>query len=358
MENQRIRSLDGLRGIFAAIVMCGHFYLIEMPTGAPRFQNVALAVQFFFILSGVALCCGFERKFASGQLSVMGFARQRLARLYPMHLLSMLLAGIFISRVYGAFPTGGNIALDTAANLTLLQAMGVIPGWSWNVVSWSISTEFWVGLILLPIAIKRLSGSIAIALATAGYAAIFLTVYTFERPFPRIIPGVTSAALGTAAGLLAGVAVYRLLARQSRTTPRPVTPWAFACELATFSLILATIYAGSRGYIEVIALVCMPPLIYLAASSETWFSRALASRPLNWLGGISYSLYLIHIPLLGALKLSGIDSLPSIYARFVIFSAVCLLGAHVCFKFVEAPLYRRLRGTTAQHMRLQGTVSD
>lgn len=343
MDKHRIRSLDGLRGIFAAVVMGGHFFLIEVKSPGDQFTNIALAVQFFFILSGVALCFGTQHKFSIGQLSIWGFARQRLARLYPMHLLSMVAAGLFISQIYGTIPTGGNMTLDTGANLLLLQAMGVIPGWSWNVVSWSISTEFWIGILMLPIAIKHLSARVALTLSVSGYAAIFLTAHTFVRPFFRLAPGLTLAAVSTASGMLMGIAIYRMLARRPKDDRGRITLLTGAAEVALLTLVVAVIYDAPRGYAEIVGLVCMPPLIYLSASSNSWFARILACRPLNWLGAISYSLYLFHIPILGALKLARIDTIDNMWLRFSVFSAVVLGASHLLYKCIEDPLYQHFR---------------
>ncbi|OWT69200.1 MULTISPECIES: acyltransferase [unclassified Achromobacter] len=341
MENQRIRSLDGLRGIFAAVVMCGHFFLIYYPYGPGYFLNLALAVQFFFILSGVALGCGLGNRMISGELPFWAFARQRFARLYPMHLLSMAAAGLFIGKIYGSIPSSGNFVFDTVANLLLLQAVS----FSWNVVSWSISTEFWIGLLILPFAIRRLSGMAALALSIGAYAATFLVVGTFERPFYPIAPHINSAALSTAAGLLAGVAVYRLLSASPAGINTRWRSWTPAIEGFLLVVILVTIIWGSRGYQEIIALSCMPILIYLCATSGSAVATALSSKPMNWLGSVSYSLYLIHLPLLGALKMTGLDRIP-FWPRFALFCAVALVVSQLLARYIEVPLYRRLRGST------------
>ncbi|MFC4275103.1 acyltransferase family protein [Achromobacter aloeverae] len=341
MESGRIKSLDGLRGIFAVCVLSGHFFLVERRPDPTYFQNLALAVQFFFILSGVALCHGMSRHIVSGQFSLRAFARQRLARLYPMHLLSMGIAGIFLPPIFfGAIPTSGNLLKEALANFLLLQAMGPIEGRSWNVVSWSISTEFWVGLIVLPLAMKRLRGPLALALAVACYALIFMVNHTVSLPFERTAPGVTLAALSTGAGLLAGVGTFQLLAAARGCPGR----WAPVIEPVLLGLILVIIWRGARGYQEAIALACMPVLIYLNASSATWLTRVLGSRTFTWLGQISFSVYLVHMSVHGALRMAGLDGALPMAATYLIYLISSLGLASILFRYVEAPLYAKLRG--------------
>lgn len=341
----RIGSLDGLRGIFALTVMVGHFALFQSHFQSDLFKNVALCVQFFFILSGFALSYGFMERMGSGTVSFRSFAWQRLVRLYPMHIVSMVAAGFFMPVLMQTVSPSGTLATDTILNLLLLQCVGIVRNWSWNIASWSISTEFWVGLAVLPIAFKMLSARASFALSIAGYALLLFTLGTVRTQYNNVVPGLSSAVVSTASGLLMGTALFRW-ARSKAFHVSLGASSRLAVGVIEASLLAAVIYIASlaiHGDIEFFCIAMMPFIIFSVATSQSWFASLLGSKPFLWLGHISYSLYLLHIPILGALTLAGLNDIDSMALRFVIFAAAVAACSQLAYRFVEMPLYARLR---------------
>ena len=87
----RLDHLDGLRGLAALSVMIGHIRWPSAIAGLPPFHNISLWVDFFFVLSGFVIAHAYFEKISSG-LSVATFMGRRLARLYPLHLITLLAA--------------------------------------------------------------------------------------------------------------------------------------------------------------------------------------------------------------------------------------------------------------------------
>lgn len=336
------KSLDGLRGIFALVVMIGHFCLFQSHFQADTFKNVALCVQFFFILSGFALSFGFLDKFRFGSVTLGSFGWQRFVRLYPMHIVSMV---FFVPSLMGTLTGSGNLAWDTVLNLFLLQCIGLTHSWSWNLASWSISTEFWVGLAVLPIACKMLSARQAITLSILGYAVLLVLLGTVRTQYAFVLPGLLSAVLSTASGLLMGAALFRW-ARVTHFHLEMIPAVRVMVGCVEAVLLAAIIYIASlaiHGKIEFVCIAAMPFLIYSVSVSRSWTSSLLSSKPLLWLGCISYSLYLLHIPVLGALMFAGLDRIESVLGRFVIFATVTAGGSYLAYRFIEMPIYKRWR---------------
>lgn len=354
LKHERIGALDGLRGVFAVTVMVGHFSLISTHFQAPAFKNVALSVQFFFILSGFALSHGFDTRMRNGDVSFVGFAWQRLARIYPLHILSMAAAGLFMWPILGALSTpSDNFAWVTALNIFLLQCVGLTNAWSWNLASWSISTEFWVGIILLPLAFRFMSARTAAVLSLLGYASLYLSLHTVRTQFAFVVPGIASSVVSTASGLLMGVAICRF-ARHWRTLRNRTL--ASVTEALMLVGILYITYLSMHGDIEFIAIACMPILILSVAVSDSWMARVLASRPLVWLGEVSYSVYLLHIPILGVLYDLGLTRIDNLYLRFAVFATAVLLLSWASFRWFEHPIYQRLRYAIGRSGRSLRTV--
>ena len=341
----RIKPLDGLRGIFAATVMIGHFSLFANHFQADAFKNVMLCVQFFFILSGFALAYGFEEKFRNASVRIGSFAWQRLTRLYPIHILSMLAAGLFIPPLMGTLSATKNLAWGTLLNLLLLQCVGLTDNWSWNIPSWSISTEFWVGLLVLPFAFRFIKTTVAILLSATGYTAIFLVVGSIRNQYAFVAPGLTLGVLSTTSGLLLGVALYRIGKTKNFNLNFGTSARSLAglSELALLCAILYIASIGRHGGIEIFSIVAMPFLILSSSTSHSFFANILSSKPFAWLGKISYSLYLIHLPILGAMTLCGLEKIENIPFRFALFAIVAAVVSTLVYRFIERPIYDRFR---------------
>jgi peptidoglycan/LPS O-acetylase OafA/YrhL len=86
----RYATLDGLRGVAAAVVLCYHTHVFR--GSAAVAPHGYLAVDFFFLMSGFVIASAYQEKLEAGFL-VADFVTQRAIRLYPV-----ALAGICSAR--------------------------------------------------------------------------------------------------------------------------------------------------------------------------------------------------------------------------------------------------------------------
>ena len=86
-EGRVFHTLDALRGIAAIGVLVFHMGPIFTPIAAP---GGYLAVDLFFMMSGVVLSHAYEARFRAG-MGTLDFMRARLIRLYPLYLAGALL---------------------------------------------------------------------------------------------------------------------------------------------------------------------------------------------------------------------------------------------------------------------------
>src|SRR5438128_143402 len=101
-QGHRFEALDGMRGIAALAVVVMHTpalwgYQPNLGAYPGQLPEGWRAVNFFFVLSGFVLAHAFDQKLGDGDIKPWRFTLIRLARLYPLYFLAMVL---------GAFSTG------------------------------------------------------------------------------------------------------------------------------------------------------------------------------------------------------------------------------------------------------------
>ena len=120
----------------------------------PFFTHASLFVDFFFVLSGFVITHAYMTKLET-RLDMYSFMLRRFGRLWLLHFtVLMAFIGLEIvklalaSRIQMPVPPFGesNSTEAILPNLLLLQSMFIHGHPTWNIPSWSISTEFWTYL--------------------------------------------------------------------------------------------------------------------------------------------------------------------------------------------------------------------
>ena len=298
-DAQRFVVLDGLRGVAAFAVILDH-----VPGGAlgDLLPGRYLAVDFFFVLSGLVLSHAYGRRLEQGW-SPLTFLTARLIRLYPMYLLGLMI-GLALS-VLGLLrgwvgPTWSDVLTTAALGLLFLPAppMPAFGGGSlypFNGPAWSLFFELIANLIYALIA-RFLSWRMLGAILAVASVAV---VYTLNRHAGTGGPGwlwehIDAGFARVMFDFFAGVAIHRLrLMRQI-----PALPWWLA--LAGFLAVIAVPAPGEWRvvYDSAAALILMPALVALSAGSRV---TGVVARICSTIGLLSYGVYVIHVPMFAAL---------------------------------------------------------
>ncbi len=286
-------ALTSLRGLAAVWVVFYHFQDVLRAGGLPAGPLTRLighghyAVDLFFLLSGYVIAYNYldvpgllERR------ACFRFLVMRLARIYPAHLVGLLavLPMVVVARVLGYGLTEEGYGLVTfLQHLTLTQAWVPFMKLSWNYPAWSVSAEWFAYLCfpLLAVLLRRVRGVAANVLLLGGCAGVVVFGFftTPQAPFGEL--------LRVLATFPVGMALFHI----SRTL-RPV-PWLpRLVALASFAgLALALMLDGVPHRLF---FVLFATLLWGLAGLRPGELSALCSRPLVWLGEISYSLYISH----------------------------------------------------------------
>lgn len=299
MQKQEIEALTGLR-LFAALwVFLYHVGWVFLKDLFPAFwsdyyrllfQGGGMGVDLFFVLSGFIIAYHYSDHFAPGQRGhYFSFLWKRFARLYPLHLATLLflvIAGI------GAFGQGPFLFGDATAflkHVVLVQAL--LPPIQWNTVSWSISCE-WLAYCLFPVfllALRFCNSRTRILLAVLAIYLVALALFillavqrvSFEHPAYWL--------LRIGSEFPVGILLYQLWQQRSG---RPFSAGFRKGVVPLLALFLFLISHNPLSFVLVLPFFFL--LVYLIVSDQFVFSNALRAKGVLYGGRVSYSLYMVH----------------------------------------------------------------
>lgn len=270
---------------------------------------------------------------------------QRVARLYPLHIFTLCIVAalqwLLVHRLHAEpFVYADNTARNFGLNLLLWQQSGLQQGFSFNAPSWSISTEFLINLVfLILIAAPGFFGRLGVGLlwiaALVGVAKF--DIVGIARPFGWIDHELPR----TCAGFFTGAVTYRLYASFNARSCSPVLGDALSVLLVG---IVATYLAQPTLWSPVgdmfICLLAFPVTILTVLGSGK-FRICLRWRPLVRMGENSYSIYLMHFPLLLAVHVLSLATNRTLAVEntlfFPTFLLILVLAASVTHRWIEQP---------------------
>ena len=371
-------NLTPLRGIAALLTVLFHVDIVLSTFGghlldgkvSSFLSRMYLMVDFFFVLSGFILCHVYSKSF-EGPVKAANFKRftiARFARIYPLHLFSLLLTTLFLFLLHrcGAKVSpildAENSVYSFITNLFLLHSMNLHRWFTFTHASWSISTEWWM-YMLFPFLIgpfMKLSKPgrfVTFSLCIAGYLLIgYVLVPLVTVPdarFLRVQPfslnvayqfGFFRCMIGFVLGMMLFIAYKRDWCKQ-----------LFSSGYTFLALTLGLALCLHFAVLDVFTILFFPCILLSAAYGNQTLNPILASKPLQRLGDWSFSIYLIHQPFLyqtAALmanpEKTGI-AIPKMnmlisWSACLIFVAFILFISYLSYRFIEVPARNFING--------------
>lgn len=325
-------DVDGLRAIAVLLVLNFHAFPDAVPGGF-------VGVDVFFVISGFLITGIITRELEAGRFSLVAFYNRRIRRIFPalIVVLAATLALGWFWMLPQAFAQLGSDSFASAAflaNIALLLQSGYFDIESAKkplLHLWSLGIEeqfylFWPLLLMLA---ARLRISVIAVAAVLGIASFLLNVAligsnpvaTFYLPFTRAFE------------LLAGAV---LACGWSKVDPSDAAShWRAWIGMALIAASVALLDSRSAfpGWWAVLPVAGS---VLLLSAPAAWLSRVvLASRPLVWIGLISYPLYLWHWPLLVFGETIKFRPLTLLERELILFASGLLAWA--TYRFVEIP---------------------
>jgi len=358
----RVAGLDGLRGLAALYVLVHHCWLFTFH-GYPRDTGPRwlgwllyghLGVVFFIVLSGFSL--GITPARHGWRLGGLArYARRRAWRILPPYwaalVFSLIVAWAVIPQPHSGPPDVASVFVYGL----LLQDFVAVPvpnGAFWSI---AVEAELYVLLPLL-LLVRRRAGALAmlafVAVPVLAFGVSHPNVSTVDRLTwltPQFAPLFTMGLLG------AGVVSDKLRGGRGERVRR--LPWHWLALLAVLPVAVLSGLAGTVWTVHHyfwVDLAVAPAIAALLAAVATrrpaplvWL---LGTRPVRSLGTFSYSLYLIHVPIvvavnrvlvphLAGLHLAG-PGLPTFWVTVGLSVPVAVAGAWLFAKVFEIPFQR------------------
>ncbi|NRQ32214.1 acyltransferase [Nonomuraea sp. NN258] len=374
----RLAWLDALRGIGALAVVGEHLLTGIVPALRPTMINLGVyGVLVFFLVSGYIIPVSLER-----HGDVRAFWIGRFFRLYPLYLAVIAL----VLALSWWLPVRWEVARDAssvAAHATMLLdvvgAAGVLN------TMWTLSYEMVFYLLVTALFVAGVRDRRGLTAVAFGAAALVTGVTISRAPlaggwlawlsfgaFAVGLACVISGRLRTAAACALGVLALALVLLSSRV------PW-FGLAMLAIMFTGTALHRWERGNgpLWPVALTALPvALTPIWAISAGWwwvrppvwgatvalaaltFAAAWACRrrsvpaALTWLGTVSYSLYLLHLPiLLAVMRVAGdlraASPLRQLGVAALVLVAV-LAASWAGHRFIERPMQRLGRRLAAQ----------
>ncbi len=352
---REIRQLTGLRGLAALDVMMGHYNQEQVPfLHWLEFQNAA--VDIFFCLSGFTLCLVYGAGLGP-RLDLRNYAAARIARIYPLYVAVLLVALWYSVRwdlnSYHTYKLSG-LVRDGVRQLLLVNAWPLVGnGTFWVDPLWSISAEaFCYAAVFLPAYAlsrhmrhwsPRLLAALMLLLPAFAYG--FFVRYFDSRVNGHGYPPPSSqlaywvAVVRAVAMFGSGWLAYLLWLQRGVLARGAGLMTDAACVL-----FLAALAGQAWTVVNVQMVVLLAPVIVLGLMDDrSVAARVFAWRPVHFLGVISYSLYLLHWPVVLILLHRWPELRHTQVTRILVPMLVTTAASVLSFYAFELPARRVLR---------------
>lgn len=332
----RRQDIEGLRGIAVIAVLLFH-------AGFSRFSGGFVGVDVFFVISGFVitglLCREIER---TGTVDFSRFVAGRIRRLLPAYALTIvgaLIAGFLLFAPAHFYDLSASAMYAAAAipNFYFWQQSGyfdISSGFRPLLHTWSLGVEqqFYLAWPVVLVVAAKLPSRFAApsVVVAAGLASIWLNAMfdqnaaaIFYLPWFRVF----EFAIGSCVYWLGSV-------RRKGVAAQAVGTVGLALILgAVFGFDETVVFPSWNALVP-----CFGTALIIYAGSRSWVGRIAAHRAIAAIGTLSYSIYLVHWPLLVFWRYAKFDELTNLDRCLAI--AVTFAIAWPMYRYVEMPIHQ------------------
>lgn len=334
----RIIFLDGLRGIAAFFVVAHHMSMAvveELNRSADHFVHGLIAygavgVDIFFILSGFVIAMTLDRQQVTGRYAACFMVRRSL-RLDPPYLCTL---AIIIAITYASIAMGSQLATPTLLQLLahVFYLQNILGYHDLNPVNWTLCLEIQFYLVLV----------LCLALLQRVFSEYRTAELLQKRPVQIAFVTLAVVSASSHGNYLQSPIQHLFIDQWYQFFLGALTYWCRSGYLPQRWVLIYIIVvfgislSGKPNVGDVIAALTSLMLLWVSSN------RVLDSPPLQFLGRISYSLYLVHIPIGWAgIALVGrlVQHESPLFAVGVgMFGVmISLVAAYLMYRIVEAP---------------------
>ena len=353
-------NINLLRAFAALLVLVYHVIELgpwrDFPSAGSllTFRAGWVGVDLFFVISGFVIGLTAIRLYREGGSDYRRtFMRRRLARIVPLYVLTSVAFLVVLQPAVLSLPWP-KLAVQLVSHLLFLHNLhpalhGAINGPNWSVAA---EMQFYVLVMLAAPLLSRIDVRVllvgGVLIAWLSRALAFWATRDFENPLPRFVYATQVPSMLDAFAIGLAIARLHLDGTLRRWTAHSLRPTLIASAFV-FTLALDVVwhtYWSSTDYWNDAAMV-----VFWRTGLATAFGSLvlLASllpdvarfvRPLDYLGVVSYGIYLWHLPVILTLTAHSVAGSPMTLLLWTL--AVVIALSALSWHLVERPLIRRL----------------
>lgn len=294
---QRGRSfplIDGLRGIAAIAVFSIHWQAISAPWLLA--SSGYLAVDLFFLLSGIVIAHAYDARIATGELGMMRFMLVRLVRFWPLYALGTFLAGtvacmaIATGRV-GYFHSYADVAVAVALTLGFIPQHWSSELFQLNLPYWSLLFELLANLVFVMLWRQLSVRALALVVLAGGIGTVASGIVYGQLSGGGWWDTAQVGLARVAFSFFLGVIIYRTVPRGN------VSSQAVGLACAAALIIFFAIDPGAwRPWYDLFCVLFVFPAAGVLVMRVD--VGGVAAKVFKALGAASYGVYVLHLPML------------------------------------------------------------
>lgn len=347
MAKKRLLSLDLLRGLAALLVSIGHFG----DWGCLHFEETfAYCVPFFFMLSGYVLAHAYGDAIIRGNLCLYDYFVLRIARLYPLHIITFIAiiffyASIELARLFFKLPIADVIGLH-ATPIQVLETLTLTHyifgvGVSFNTPSWSISVEFWCSFYIFFMYHARIPRLFKASLISSGLFVLVLVQYK-------------GGMYGADRYLFVGINTMYLLGSGCFSVGWVLYHWKHEAEIIvkkvprfvfwTLAITIFVIIVTDVNVINYDSIIYISFTIIIMGLASAEIRSPIIQKIMKKAGDWSYGIYMWHLPIMLSLvavarlleKMLGAEIVHTVIMD-VIYISLVLYVSSISYKAIVSP---------------------
>lgn len=347
-------DIDGLRCIAVSLVILFHL-------GSPIAPGGFVGVDVFFVISGYIITRSILGDLEKKKFSLLSFYQKRILRILPpLFVVSAISCAlgflIMLPSDYKSLSASVVFNSFFASNILFFSETGYFDASSYTkplLHTWSLAVEeqFYIAFPLMVLlagyARRRLFFLIYIILG-ASFCISALTTPHFPSAAYFLLPWrAWEIALGAALAVTSLPTIRNRLALN-------------ALGIAAALTIVASAYFFQKsmafpGYIAAIPCLASAVIIYVGGCRDNYFSSAIGSASMQFVGRLSYSLYLWHWPIIVFFVYWKLE-LPNVIESVALVIGTFALS-YLSWRFIETPSRRIIHSTRISVLKFGGTLA-
>ena len=261
------------------------------------YERGAMCVEYFFLLSSFIFFWLYRSSIENKGTSFWSFWVQRISRLYPLHLITLiivaLLQSVYLSHHGHSFIYLFNNTYHFFLNLGFVSNWGLESGWSFNGPVWSVSIEIFLYFVFFIMAYHRLGRTmICLGVSVTAFVISSFTDYNIFKGLALFFIGgfvfQSTFLISTKLQILKPAIHY-------------IAALAWLLTIVNFYVFSLSLYILKFGFIGNIFLKAFPVYILFPFSVCSLvlieIDKGHFLKRISWIGDITYSSYLLHFPL-------------------------------------------------------------